>query len=103
MPTRKVAAFEEQTGITTQSDDFIVNPERDITAVLALTAGTPTTGARLQVTIDTLDKIQAGTALWVTSPQGNHTANAAEKIERPVNAVRLVATDGTWTLQVRHA
>lgn len=103
MTTRTVAFFDEQTGITTASDDFMTNPARDITVVAALTAGTPTTGARVQMTLDTPDRIANGTALWFNSPQGGRTTSGAEKIQRPVTAVRLVVTDGTWTFQVRHA
>lgn len=103
MTTRTVALFDEQTNITTSSDDFIVNPIRDVTVVAALTAGTPATGARIQMTIDTLEKIQAGTATWFNSPQGTHTGSSAEKLQRPITGVRLAVTDGTWTLQVRHA
>ncbi len=103
MPARTVATFEEQTNITTTSDEFIVNPQREVSATARLTAGTPTTGARMQVTLDDPEKIVAGTAAWVNSPLGARTATGAEKIMRPVTGVRLSVTDGTWTLQVRQA
>ncbi|RYD50586.1 MAG: hypothetical protein EOP52_13825 [Sphingobacteriales bacterium] len=101
MATRIVVTFEEQTGVTTTSDDFIVSPQREVTAVARLVSGSPTTGARVQVTLDEVEKINAGTAVWVNSPLGNRTASGAEKVLRPVTGVRLSVTDGTWTLQVR--
>lgn len=103
MPARTVFNLEEQTGITTFSDEFIVNPNREVAAVLRLTAGTPVTGARLQITLDDAERIAAGTATWVNSPLGSRTSTGAEKVLRPVSGVRLAATDGTWALQVRQA
>ena len=74
MPARTVINLEEQTGITATSDEFIVNPNREVAAVLRLTAGTPTTGARLQITLDDAERIAAGTATWVNSPLGSRTS-----------------------------
>lgn len=101
MPTRTVVSFEEQTAITTQSDDCLVNPGKEVTAAAHLTAGTPTTGAVLQITLDDAEKIKAGTALWINSPLGNRITSGAEKLLRPVTGVRLKVTDGTWSLHVR--
>lgn len=101
MATRNVVAFEEQTGITTQSDDCLINPGKEVTVAAHLTAGTPATGAVLQITLDDSEKIKAGTALWVNSPLGNRITSGAEKLLRPVTGVRLKVTDGTWTLHVR--
>ena len=101
MATRTVVTFEEQTGITGLSDNFVVHPGKEVTAVAQLTGGTPATGAQMQVTIDEPEKIVAGTAAWVNSPLGARTTSGAEKILRPVTGVRLSATDGTWALKVR--
>ena len=101
MAYKTVAVFDNQTGITTQSDDFILKPEKEVTAAAHLTAGTPATGAILQLTLDEDEKIKAGTALWVNSPMGNRIASGAEKLLRPVTGVRLKVTDGTWTLHIR--
>lgn len=101
MATRIVVSFDEQNGISTVSDDFIVNPAKEVTAVAKLVSGSPTTGARVQVTVDEIEKITAGTATWVNSPMGPHTATGAEKLTRPITGVRLSATDGTWAIQVR--
>ncbi|MFZ2587755.1 MAG: hypothetical protein WAZ18_06540 [Alphaproteobacteria bacterium] len=103
MALRNVVQFETQTGITATSDVFVVDPAKEASAALVLTAGTPTTGAQLQVTLDEADKIAAGTAQWIGSPLGLRTTSGAEKVLRPVTGLRLVATDGTWTLQVRQA
>ena len=101
MATRTVVTFEEQNGITTQSDDFVVNPAREVSVVARLISGSPVTGARIQVTLDEVEKIIAGTATWVNSPLGARLSSGAEKILRPVTGVRLSAVDGTWGLQVR--
>lgn len=101
MATRTVTTFDEQTGITTVSDDFIVNPNKEVSVVARLISGTPATGARVLVTLDDTQKIVAGTAAWVASPLGNHLVSSAEKLLRPVTGVRLSVTDGTWGLQVR--
>lgn len=103
MATRTVVHFDAQTNITSTSDVFVVDPLKEVSAALVLTAGTPATGAQLQVTLDDVDKIAAGTAQWVGSPLGLRTATGAEKVLRPVTGLRLAATDGTWTLQVRQA
>ena len=101
MTARTVVTFEEQSGITAVSDDFIVHPGKEVTVVSRLTAGTPVTGARVQTSIDDVERILAGTATWVNSPLGARTATGAEKMGRPITGVRLSVTDGTWTLQVR--
>ncbi len=103
MAIRSVVTFEEQTGITGNSDDFIVSADCEVSVVAQLTAGSPVTGCRLQITLDDVQKITAGTATWINSPLGYRTATGAEKLMRPVTGVRLVATDGTWTLQVRQS
>lgn len=101
MANRTVVNFDEQASITTTSDDFMVLPNKEVTVVTKLTAGSPVTGARVQMTLDEPEKIIAGTASWVNSPLGAHTTTSAEKVYRPVTGVRLSVTDGTWTLQVR--
>jgi hypothetical protein len=101
MTVRIVAKFDEQAGITALSDDFMVQPSHEVAVVAKLTAGTPVTGCRVQFTLDENEKITAGTATWVNSTLGAHTATSAEKLQRPVTGVRLSVTDGTWLLQVR--
>ena len=103
MSLRNVIAFDEQTGLTTTSANFIVNPLREVSVVCALTAGSPATGACVQVTLDEVDKIEADTATWVNSPLGNRVTSGAENILRPITGVRLSVTDGTWSFQVRQA
>jgi hypothetical protein len=103
MPARTVTTFEEQTSVTTLSDEFVVNPNREVTAVARLVSGTPTTGARLQISLDDAEKIVAGTAVWLNSPLGFRTVTGGEKLAKPVTGVRLSVTDGTWSLQVRQA
>jgi hypothetical protein len=101
MATRTVVLYDEQASITSTSDDFIINPTKDVTVVAKLTAGTPVTGCRFMVTIDDVERIAAGTATWVNSPIGNHLATSSERLMRPLTGVRLSSTDGTWTFQVR--
>lgn len=100
---RVVVNFDEITAITATSDSFILNPMREVTVIAKLESGTPVTGARVQMTLDDPEKINAGTATWVNSPLGQRTASGAEKIFRPVTGLRLSVTDGTWALQVRQA
>lgn len=99
--TETVIHFAEQTGVTATSNPFILAPGQEASVAVLLTAGTPVTGARVQISLDTPARIMAGTAAWIDSPLGNRTASGAEKLLRPVSAVRVVATDGTWTVQAR--
>jgi hypothetical protein len=101
MSVRTVVTFDEQSGITAASDDFMINPNREASVVLNLTAGSPATGAVVQVTLDDGEAIAAGTAVWVNSPLGARTTSGAESLIRPLTGVRLSVTDGTWTLKVR--
>lgn len=101
MATRTVINFDQQTSLTTTSDNFIVTPNQDVAVAATLTSGTPATGCKVQVTLDEVAKISAGTAVWVDSPLGAHLTTSAEKVLRPVTGVRLSVTDGTWTFQVR--
>lgn len=101
MATRTVAMFEEQSGITTTSDSFMVDPEKAVNALVELEGGSPATGAVVQVTLDDSEAIAAGTAVWVNSPLGARTTSGAESLIRPLTGVRLSVTDGTWTLKVR--
>lgn len=101
MATRTVAIYDEQASVTATSDDFIIQSAKDVTVAAKLTAGSPTTGCRFQVTIDDVERIAAGTATWITSPIGNHLASSSERLLRPLTGVRLSVTDGTWTFQVR--
>lgn len=101
MATRAVATFEEQSGITTTSDSFVVDTEKPVNAVIQLVSGSPSTGAVVQVTLDDREKITAGTAVWVNSPMGARTVSGAESLLRPLTGVRLSVTDGTWALKVR--
>lgn len=103
MATRHIVHFDSQTGITSTSDPFVIDPLKEASAAMVLTSGTPVTGAQLQVTLDDADKIIAGTAQWIGSPLGLRTSTGAEKVLRPVTGLRLAVTDGTWTLQVRQA
>lgn len=101
MAYRYLTRFDEQASITATGDDFITSPKANVNIACTLTAGTPTTGARVHYTLDTEDKIIGGTAKWIASPEGNRTTSGGETLLRPVTGVRLVATDGTWTVQVR--
>lgn len=102
MTVRNVVKFEVQAGITGTGDSFIVDSAQgDVNVGCVLTAGSPLSGAVVQVTLDERKAIEGGTALWIDSPLGSRVASGAENIIRPVTGVRLKATDGTWTFQVR--
>lgn len=101
MAVRTLVNFDSQAGITGTSDSFIISPARDANVAYILTSGTPTTGARVQITLDDSDKIASGTANWVNSPLGAKLVSSGENVLRPVTGVRLSVTDGTWTFNVR--
>lgn len=103
MTIHHVVKFDQQAGITGTGESFLIDPEKDVNVACLLTSGSPTTGARVQVTLDEGEKIVAGTAQWVNSPLGNRTISGGENLLKPVTGVRLSVTDGTWTLQVRQA
>jgi len=103
MATKTVINFDQQTGITATGDNFVVLPGKDVNVACVLTSGSPSTGARVQVTLDEPEKITAGTAQWVNSPLGARTVTGGENVIKPVTGVRLSVTDGTWTFQVRQA
>ncbi len=101
MTIRQVIQREEQTNITTTSDAFILSDwQENITLACILTDGTPTVGAHVEGTLSTPAEVQAGTAHWVKSNMGNHTASGMEFLNTPMTAVRLQVTDGTWTFTV---
>lgn len=101
MAVRNIVNYDSQTGVTATSDSFVLVGSKDTNVACILTAGTPVTGARVQVTLDDADKVVAGTAQWVNSPLGNRTSSGIENVMHPVTAVRVSVTDGTWTVQVR--
>lgn len=103
MAVRTVVSYDTQTGITATGDSFIADPTKQVNVACILTAGTPATGARVQITLDEADKITAGTATWINSNLGNRVATGSENVIKPITGVRLVATDGTWTFSVRQA
>lgn len=101
MAVRTLVNFDEQSSVTTNSDDFIVGTAKDVSVVARLVSGTPTTGARFMITLDEIEKINAGTATWIASPLGYHNVSSAERLLRPVTGVRLNVSDGTWAIQIR--
>lgn len=105
----KEAGFEvEQTGVTSASPaadgTILLRPRVGCSIIMALTSGSPSTGAKLQVSNSSESRIKAGTAIWadhdvsklVSTP---YVSAAGEGVE--MTGVRLVVTDGTWTLSVR--
>lgn len=99
MTTKNVNIYEEQTGITTQSDDFLVDATAQISIVALETAGG---AASIQTTIDPHAVIENDTATWVTSPGGVRSDTFMESSTGPITGVRLTADSGTWTLKVLH-
>lgn len=99
MTTKQVHIYEEQTGVTNQSDDFLVNPTAQISVVALETAGG---AASIQTTIDPHAVIEAGNATWVTSPGGVRSDTFMESSTGPITGVRLSADSGAWTLKVLH-
>lgn len=104
MAIKEPGLYQEQTGVTATSDAIILRPEAAMTALMALTAGSPATGCKVQVTNSPVALVRAATALWVDH-DGNKlvsTAYASAASEGcKLTGIRVVATDGTWALQVR--
>lgn len=103
MTARTVIAFEKQNGIDNVSDAFLVNPNRECSVTLAPESDKTGSNARVQVTVDDIEAILSGSALWVDSPVGEHREASGEKVFRPVTAVRLNVYAGTWQFQVRQS
>ncbi len=110
MPIKEAGMFQQQVSITSSTaaaDRTIkLTPRKGLTATLELTSGSPTTGARLQITQSTEAEIEAGTAVWTNSQSGYTTVNRAEANPGEacnMTAVRADVSDGTWSLKVRQS
>ena len=103
MTVRTVVTFENQSSVETLSDSFCVNPNREVNVVVHPHGPRVESNATLQVTIDDIENVLADKALWVDSPVGEYREPAAEKIFRPVTAVRLRVDCGKWDIQVRQS
>jgi hypothetical protein len=104
MPSRNVVKVSNQTGITagTTSDEFILPYNaQSVLCIADLTAGSPSTGAKLQFSVGTKEELEAGTATFYDDATlGNQLADFNLSTDKPVRAVRLNVTDGTWTFRV---
>jgi len=91
------------TGVTTDSDTYIVDPAAKLTVYAVLTSGSPSTGAKIQITGSRIEDIEDETAVWVDTERGDSTVSFSDSEPDPCNitGVRLSVTDGTWTLIVR--
>lgn len=90
----------KQTGITATGGFILLGTDDAVTFTAHLTAGAPVTGAKVQFTNDSKALIEAGTALWVDEIQGNSVVSYSGRGVGALTAIRLVATDGTWTFIV---
>lgn len=98
-----VLVHKSQIGVTATSDEFVLDGLRNVSVTAILTAGSPATGAVLEYTNSEKGLIDNGTALWLESERGNSIVSFAESSFIPVGGVRVKATDGTWTIDVRLA
>jgi len=110
MAIKPAGSFSQQTGIGSGTDAADrtnkLRPDVGVSVVLALTSGSPSTGAKLEVTNSSYADIDAGTATWVTpSGLGNVLDTSMWGSTVPggcqFTAIRAVATDGTWSLTTR--
>lgn len=81
-------------------------PDASASILLALQAGTPATGALLQVTNSPYENIDAGTAVWVTpdnvtTTRTNFIWRSAGSESSQLTGLRVTITDGTWSVQLR--
>lgn len=112
MAIKESGVFVTQTSITsaTAAADATIKlrPDRAANILMDLTAGSPTTGARIEVTISPPDQIDAGTATWVVPNGVGYSLTDTMLTSTTPNGclltgVRLSVSDGTWTLGVRQA
>ena len=92
-------AFEFQESIATPSDgDWILIPDdiRSVAVALNVTTGT----GKIQTTVDSVAKVQAGTATPIDWDDGVVAVDTAD-VFAPVTAVRQVNASGTTEIQVR--
>lgn len=108
MAIKTQGLFASQAGITSSTDaadrTLKLDPKKGLSAMLVLESGSPATGAKIQFTNSSHAAIDAGTALWADSSNGNTLVNRAESNTNSVcclTGIRAAVTDGTWTLQVR--
>ena len=98
-----VIYFDEATSLTTNSNDYLLDGRGAVCIAAILESGSPTTGAKLQFSIDDKEAIKAGTAKWLDAPAGYQTDTFADSSLGCITGIRLQVTDGTWTLQVRQS
>lgn len=98
--------FSKLTGLTAGTSAAIeINPYWPASICYGLTAGTPATGAKLQVTNSDPSEL-ATIAVWVDYDTAKTTSQIVQTLAGngcQFTGARLVVTDGTWTLQVRQA
>lgn len=97
MATQTVEIFAEQTGVTSTSDNFVVEPTAQVSVVGEVTSAGY---AKLQYTIDSPAAISGATAVWVDASVGDYDADFGDVTLGPVTGVRLSVTSGTWNIKV---
>lgn len=105
MAIKTLTIQDQQPSVTGTSDVFIVPRNSKLMLGAVLTAGTPSTGAKVQFTLDDEGAVKNDTADWFDSEQGNSVTDFSYSEPAPCvfTAVRLVATDGTWTFKLAEA
>ncbi|MFW0778408.1 MAG: hypothetical protein ACN2B6_11905 [Rickettsiales bacterium] len=83
-------SYRAEVTTTSTSDAVILRPHVKSTSV-GLYA---TSGAYVEYTLSTLDKVEAGTADWIVWPLGVVSANSTDSIMSTVTAVRAVSESG---------
>jgi len=92
--------------VNSTGDTIYLDPSLICNAVLSLTSGSPTTGARLEYSISKIADIKAGTGVFVSMAAGNQTESFGFPVPSNITAVRAVNADasaGVWRLEVRGA
>lgn len=112
MPIKPAGKRSVQTGILSSTDaadrTIMLRPNKGVSFMLDLTAGSPATGAKLEVTTDTHAAIAAGTATWTTVTGSSNTLvdqtlTSTGPSGCQLTGVRALVTDGTWSLKVVQA
>lgn len=82
------------------SDAIILDPTKEATVAVERKS-TDRGGSTVQVTVSSVEDINAETALWVEACSGAESGFV--KLARPVTGVRFVSRQGDWRFQIRQA
>ena len=93
--------YASQTGIVAGTSNEFILDGTNSTSILVTNTAAASIGAVIEFSISSLKDLAKGNGIWYTSKKGNLTESFDEASSTVITGVRLVASDGTWTLEVR--